>query len=134
MSDRQLNHAVDATVGRITREAGAGGPAGAVATSVVEPLLGAERLGARQQTVRAVSRSKWQSGYYTDDGKLIYAGRAGTGLAESELKVLLKKLHPLASEKMTVGVTPPKTSRFGKPLELRGCIWCGRNSSPKSPI
>ena len=55
-------------------------------------------------------------GYYRDDGKLIYAGRAGTGLTESELRALLKKLRPLVSDKMTVYVTPPKTSRFGKPL------------------
>jgi DNA ligase D-like protein (predicted ligase) len=32
-------------------------------------------------------------GYYTDDGKLIYAGRAGTGMTESELRALLNKLR-----------------------------------------
>jgi ATP-dependent DNA ligase len=30
-------------------------------------------------------------GYYRDDGKLIYAGRAGTGMTVSELTALLKK-------------------------------------------
>ncbi len=54
-------------------------------------------------------------GYYADDGKLIYAGRAGTGMTESELAALLKKLRPLALDKMSVDVPPPKTTRFGKP-------------------
>jgi len=62
-------------------------------------------------------------GYYTDDGKLIYAGRAGTGMTESELRGLLKKLGPLASDKMSVDVPPPKTSRFGKPLVLTRVHW-----------
>jgi DNA ligase D-like protein (predicted ligase) len=62
-------------------------------------------------------------GYYRDDGKLIYAGRAGTGMNESELRALLKKLRPLASDKMTVDVPPPKTSRFGKPLVLSRVHW-----------
>jgi DNA ligase D-like protein (predicted ligase) len=62
-------------------------------------------------------------GYYRDDGKLIYAGRAGTGMTESELKVLLLKLRPLASDKVTVDVPPPKTSRFGKPLVLSRVHW-----------
>ena len=62
-------------------------------------------------------------GYYTDDGKLIYAGRAGTGMTQSELAALLKRLRPLASDKMTVDVPPPKTSRFGKPLVLTRVHW-----------
>jgi DNA ligase D-like protein (predicted ligase) len=62
-------------------------------------------------------------GYYTEDGKLIYAGRAGTGMTEIELKALLRKLRPLASEKMTVDVPPPKSSRFGKPLVLSRVHW-----------
>src|ERR1700733_14843371 len=47
-------------------------------------------------------------GYYQDDGKLIYAGRAGTGMTESELRALLNRLRPLASDRMTVDVPPPK--------------------------
>jgi ATP-dependent DNA ligase len=62
-------------------------------------------------------------GYYRDDGKLIYAGRAGTGMTQSELAGLLKKLRPLASDKMTVDVPPPRTSRFGKPLVLSRLHW-----------
>jgi DNA ligase D-like protein (predicted ligase) len=62
-------------------------------------------------------------GYYRDDGKLIYAGRAGTGMTESELTGLLKKLRPLASDKMTVDVPPPKATRFGTPLVLSRVHW-----------
>jgi DNA ligase D-like protein (predicted ligase) len=62
-------------------------------------------------------------GYYADDDKLIYAGRAGTGMTESELRALLTKLRPLASDRMTVDVPPPKTSRFGKPLVLTRVHW-----------
>jgi bifunctional non-homologous end joining protein LigD len=61
-------------------------------------------------------------GYYTDDGRLIYAGRAGTGMTEADLKALLKKLRPLAAKKMTVDA-PPKTNRFGKPLQLSRIHW-----------
>jgi bifunctional non-homologous end joining protein LigD len=62
-------------------------------------------------------------GYYTDDGKLIYAGRAGTGMTESELRALLNKLRPLASDKMTVDVPPPRATRFGTPLVLSRVHW-----------
>src|SRR5271168_627159 len=62
-------------------------------------------------------------GYYREDGKLIYAGRAGAGMTESELTALLKKLRPLASDKMTVDVPPPKTTRFGTPLVLSRVHW-----------
>jgi DNA ligase D-like protein (predicted ligase) len=62
-------------------------------------------------------------GYYRNDGKLIYAGRAGTGMTESELRALLNKLRPLASDKMTVDVPPPKTTRFGTPLVLSRMHW-----------
>jgi len=62
-------------------------------------------------------------GYYHDDGKLIYAGHAGTGMTESELRAFLKKLRPLASDKMSVDVPPPKTSRFGNPLVLTRVHW-----------
>ena len=39
-------------------------------------------------------------GYYTPDGKLIYAGRAGTGMPEAELERLWQRLQPLAVDKM----------------------------------
>ena len=35
-------------------------------------------------------------GYYTPDGQLVYAGRAGTGMPGAELERLWQRLHPLA--------------------------------------
>ena len=35
-------------------------------------------------------------GYYTPDGKLIYAGRAGTGMPVAELERVWQRLQPLA--------------------------------------
>jgi ATP-dependent DNA ligase len=62
-------------------------------------------------------------GYYTPDGKLIYAGRAGTGMDEAELKRLHGKLKPLEVGKMTVTEPPPRTNRFGSPLKLSDVHW-----------
>jgi DNA ligase D-like protein (predicted ligase) len=42
-------------------------------------------------------------GYYTPEGKLIYAGRAGTGLPGAELERLWQSLQPLAVDKNPVG-------------------------------
>ena len=39
-------------------------------------------------------------GYYTDDGKLIYAGRVGTGMPVRVLADLRRRLDPLAREKI----------------------------------
>jgi bifunctional non-homologous end joining protein LigD len=61
-------------------------------------------------------------GYYDEDGKLIYAGRAGAGMTDSELHALVKKLRPLASEKMPLAAPPPKNTR-GKPLVLSRVHW-----------
>ena len=44
-------------------------------------------------------------------------------MTESELRALLNKLRPLASDKMVVDVPPPKTTRFGKPLVLSRAHW-----------
>jgi DNA ligase D-like protein (predicted ligase) len=62
-------------------------------------------------------------GYYTPDGKLIYAGRAGTGIAYDELERLWRRLQPLAISKMPLAVPPPRGSRFGSPLELSRVHW-----------
>ena len=61
-------------------------------------------------------------GYYGDDGKLIYAGRAGTGMTDAELHALVKRVHPLASDKMPLAAPPPKNTR-GKPLVLSRVHW-----------
>jgi bifunctional non-homologous end joining protein LigD len=63
-------------------------------------------------------------GYYDAQGKLRYAGRAGSGIRQSELQRLYDKLAPLAVKKMPLAAPPPKTAgRFAEPLELRRVHW-----------
>jgi ATP-dependent DNA ligase len=62
-------------------------------------------------------------GYYTDDGRLHYAGRAGTGMTEKELKRLAAVLAPLQVPKMPLAEPPPRDSRFGSPLKLSRVHW-----------
>jgi bifunctional non-homologous end joining protein LigD len=70
--------------------------------------------------------------YYTPDGKLVYAGRAGTGMTVAELARVRRRLEPLAAARMLpLDVPPPRTSRFGSPLSSRASTGCGPNSSPK---
>jgi bifunctional non-homologous end joining protein LigD len=57
-------------------------------------------------------------GYYTDDGRLRYAGRAGTGMTAKELKRLAEVLVPLQVARMPLAEPPPRDSRFGSPLKL----------------
>ena len=63
-------------------------------------------------------------GYYTpDDGKLIYAGRVGTGMPVAELERLYGRLEPLAIPKMPLAEPPPRGGRFGSPLVLSRAHW-----------
>jgi ATP-dependent DNA ligase len=62
-------------------------------------------------------------GYYTEDGRLHYAGRAGTGLAAKELKRLAGVLAPLQVARMPMVEAPPRDSRFGAPLEVSEVHW-----------
>jgi DNA ligase D-like protein (predicted ligase) len=62
-------------------------------------------------------------GYYTPDGRLLYAGRAGTGMPERELERLWQRLQPLAVAEMPLAVPPPRGSRFGSPLVLSRVHW-----------
>jgi DNA ligase D-like protein (predicted ligase) len=62
-------------------------------------------------------------GYYTDDGKLIYAGRVGTGMALKVLADLRRRLEPLARKTSPLGVPPPRKTRFGSPLVLSRVHW-----------
>ena len=52
-------------------------------------------------------------------GRLVYAGRAGTGIKQAELERLGRQLQPLAIDKMP----PPRDSRFGSPLVLSRVHW-----------
>jgi ATP-dependent DNA ligase len=49
-------------------------------------------------------------GYYTDDGKLIYAGRVGTGMPVRLLADLRRRLDPLARKTSPLGVLPPRST------------------------
>src|SRR5438094_7595440 len=61
--------------------------------------------------------------YYDPDGRLVYAGRAGTGIKQAELERLWRRLQPLATAEMPLEVPPPRTSRFGSPLVLSRVHW-----------
>jgi DNA ligase D-like protein (predicted ligase) len=62
-------------------------------------------------------------GYYADDGKLIYAGRVGTGMADKVLADLRRRLEPLARPKPPLTVLPPRKTRFGSPIVLSRVHW-----------
>jgi ATP-dependent DNA ligase len=62
-------------------------------------------------------------GYYDQAGKLIYAGRVGTGMRADQLGQLLRRLRPPQIEKMPLDVAPPRSTRFGSPLVLSRVHW-----------
>ena len=62
-------------------------------------------------------------GYYSNDRKLHYAGRAGTGFTETELKRLAGVLRLLEVRQMPLDKPPPRETRFGSPLELSRVHW-----------
>jgi ATP-dependent DNA ligase len=61
--------------------------------------------------------------YYDPNGRLVYAGRAGTGIKQAELERLWRRLQPLAVSEMPLAVLPPRDSRFGSPLVLSRVHW-----------
>jgi bifunctional non-homologous end joining protein LigD len=69
--------------------------------------------------------------YYDANGRLVYVGRAGTGIKPAELGRLWRLLQPLAIDKMPLEVPPPRSSRFGSPLVLSRVHWVRLNRSPK---
>ena len=62
-------------------------------------------------------------GYYTKNGRLHYAGRAGTGMTAKELKRLAGVLALLQVARMPVAEAPPRDSRFGSPLKVSRVHW-----------
>ena len=52
-----------------------------------------------------------------------YAGRAGTGINDKELKRLAGVLARLKVAKIPLGEPPPRDSRFGSPLQLTKVHW-----------
>jgi len=61
--------------------------------------------------------------YYDPDGRLIYAGRAGTGIDYAELERLWRRLQLLAISKMPLDIPPSRDSRFGSALTLSRVHW-----------
>jgi DNA ligase D-like protein (predicted ligase) len=62
-------------------------------------------------------------GYYSDDGKLIYAGRVGTGMPDKVLADLRRRLDSLARARPPLSILPPRKTRFGSPLVLSRVHW-----------
>jgi DNA ligase D-like protein (predicted ligase) len=62
-------------------------------------------------------------GYYTDDGKLIYAGRVGTGMPVRVLADLRRRLDPTGRKTSPLSVPPSRKTRFGSPLVLSRVHW-----------
>jgi DNA ligase D-like protein (predicted ligase) len=62
-------------------------------------------------------------GYYTDDGKLIYAGRVGTGMSDKVLADLRRRQEPLRRTTSPLNAPPPRKTRFGSPLVLSRVHW-----------
>jgi DNA ligase D-like protein (predicted ligase) len=62
-------------------------------------------------------------GYCTDDGRLIYAGRVGTGMPVKVLADLRRRLQPLARASSPLNSPPPRKTRFGSPLILSRVHW-----------
>jgi bifunctional non-homologous end joining protein LigD len=62
-------------------------------------------------------------GYFDPQGRLIYAGRVGTGMSVKTLATLHKRLEPLGVRKMPLSQPPPRRSRFGGPLALSRVHW-----------
>jgi ATP-dependent DNA ligase len=57
-------------------------------------------------------------GRYDPNGRLVDAGRAGTGINTAEPKRLWHRLQSLATDKRPLEVPPPRSNRFGSPLVL----------------
>ena len=73
-------------------------------------------------------------GYYTDDGKLIYAGRVGTGMPVKVLADLRRRLDPLARK-----TSPLSARRRAQPASARrsfcpASIGSSPSWSRRSPI
>jgi DNA ligase D-like protein (predicted ligase) len=61
--------------------------------------------------------------YYDPDGRLVYAGRVGTGIKQAELQRLWRRLQPLGVSDMPLEIPPPRSTRFASPLVLSRVHW-----------
>jgi ATP-dependent DNA ligase len=62
-------------------------------------------------------------GYYDPDGRLIYAGRVGSGMRADQIEDLLQRLQPLRTNRMPVNLGPLRSIRFSSPLVLSRMHW-----------
>ena len=61
--------------------------------------------------------------YYDPTGRLVYAGRVGTGIDYGELSRLWRRLQRFATSEMSLDRAPPRSNRFGSPLVLSRVHW-----------
>ena len=59
----------------------------------------------------------------TPNGRLVYAGRAGTGMPVAELERVWRRLRPLVIDRMPLSAPPPRNIRFESPLVLSRIHW-----------
>ena len=62
-------------------------------------------------------------GYHTDDARLIYAGRVGTGMPDKTLADLRQRLEPLARKSSPLSAPVTRKTRFGSPMVLSRVHW-----------
>ena len=62
-------------------------------------------------------------GFHDDDGRLLYAGRVGTGMSQKTLALLHRRLKPLSTRQMPLAAPPPRETRFGGKLALSRVHW-----------
>jgi ATP-dependent DNA ligase len=72
--------------------------------------------------------------YYTPDGRLVYAGRAGGGINNAELERLWRRLQPLAVSEMPLDVPPPGPAALVHRLSSAACIGFDPSLWPRSNI
>jgi ATP-dependent DNA ligase len=61
--------------------------------------------------------------YFDPDGRLVHAGRVGSGINQAELERLWRILQTLATANMPLEVPPPRSNRIGSPLVLSRVHW-----------
>jgi bifunctional non-homologous end joining protein LigD len=65
-------------------------------------------------------------GYYSPDGRFVYAGRVGSGMRADQLADVWKRLQLLRTDKMPLDAAPPRATRFGRPWYSRGPLGSAR--------
>jgi DNA ligase D-like protein (predicted ligase) len=69
--------------------------------------------------------------YYDPGGRLVYAGRAGTGIKQAELERLWRRLQPLASPRCRSRCRRRAAAASDRRWSSAACIGCAPSWSPK---